>query len=103
MPFLKRRSMEVSILFPPRTAKSLAIVVSFLLLPGLVLGHQLSQRLHGARNFTRYIAVHFGQQILFRFLRMLGGDQPLLLGRARSRSKPRRLLALMPLVDSATD
>jgi len=61
---------------------SFCLPISFLL--GLVPGHQLSQRLHGARNFPRYVAVHLGQQILFLLAGTLLRGLPLLLGRARA-------------------
>ena len=45
-----------------------------------VFGHQLSQRLHGARNFPRNIAVHLGQQILFILREPARRSRLLLLG-----------------------
>jgi len=95
---------------PSDYSRGLPLFVTFLCpvcLLALVLRHQSSQRLHGARNFTRYIAIHLGQQIFF--LRpslllakqsLLLANQPLLLGHPR-RCNPRRLLPPIPLMQSA--
>src|ERR1035437_8882530 len=68
------------------------------LLLAFILGHQLSQRLHGARNFTRHIAVYFGQKVI-GFPGLLFGEQPLLFDLPRCRN-PCQLLPVMALVHS---
>jgi hypothetical protein len=72
------------------------------LIPGLILGlildHQLSQRLHCGRNFLRHVAVYLGHQIFFLFpipLRPLLGNLPLVLGHAGS-GDPRFVLVMLP-------
>jgi hypothetical protein len=72
-------------------------------LSAFVPGHQLSQRLHGAWNFTRHIAVYSCQQLLFihgLFTNALLGKLALVLSLAR-RSNPGYLLPMMELVDSS--
>src|SRR5580658_5670665 len=65
--------------------------------------HHLRQRFQRARNLARYIAVHFGQQSLIRYLRprLLLAKLLLLLGRALLGGNPRLLHPVMPLQQSA--